>query len=81
MDIVPNWLRRNFRVKLGLFILAVILWFMVVSQRTYEYNIAIPIKVDGLRPDKVVVNELPHEVEIKVEALGRELLRLSLIHI
>lgn len=77
MGFLPRWLRENFRVKFGLFILAVLLWFLVISERTYEHSIMIPIEVVGISPEKVLVNEIPDEAEVKFQAQGRELIRLQ----
>ena len=69
-------MRDNFRIKAGLFVLASLLWFLVVTQRSYEHSLTIPIQVVGLRPGKVIVNEIPAEADVTFRAQGRELMRL-----
>ncbi|NQT35222.1 YbbR-like domain-containing protein [bacterium] len=76
MKFIPRWLRDNFRIKAGLFILATLLWFLVVTQRNYEHLLTIPIQIAGLRPGKVIVNEIPTEAEVTFRAQGKELVRL-----
>ncbi len=77
MDFLPRWLRDNFRVKLGLFILACLLWLLVVTQHSYEYSFEIPIKTVGLKPGKVISNKLPEFARVKFQAQGRELFRMQ----
>jgi len=75
-EYIPRWLRVNFRIKFGLFVLAVLLWFLVVIQRSYEYTITIPIDTGGIKPGKVLVNAIPTEAKVSFRAQGRELLQL-----
>ncbi len=77
MKLLPRWLRDNFRIKSGLFLLATLLWLLVVTQRSYEHLIRIPIVVVGLKPGKVIVNEIPALAEVKFHAQGRELFRMQ----
>jgi len=77
MKLLPRWLRDNFRIKFGLFLLATLLWLLVVSQRSYEHLIRIPVVVVGLKPGKVIVNEIPAFAEVKFHAQGRELFRMQ----
>jgi len=74
---IPRWFRVNFRIKLGLFALAVLLWFLVVIQRSYEYTITIPIDAGGIKSGKVLVNAIPTEAKVSFRAQGRELLQLK----
>ena len=77
MDFLPRRLGENYKVKLGLFILALLLWFLVVTQRRHEHSFNIPIELAGLKPDKIIVTEVPAEAEVKFQAQGRELLRMQ----
>ncbi len=56
--------------------MATLLWFLVVTHRSYEHSFTIPIQVVGLRPGKVIVNEIPAEAEVTFRAQGRELMLL-----
>ncbi|MDP8240613.1 MAG: hypothetical protein P9X24_16095 [Candidatus Hatepunaea meridiana] len=77
MNFIPCWIRDNFRVKLGLFILATLLWFLVVSQRSYEHSLTIPIQITGLKSGKLIVSEIPEEAKVTFHAQGRELMRMQ----
>lgn len=76
---MPGWIKQNFRIKMGLFLLATLLWFLVVSKRSYEYAIVIPIEVIGLQPDMTLVNSLPSEALVKFRAAGQSLLSIRFI--
>ncbi|MFH0765895.1 MAG: CdaR family protein [Calditrichota bacterium] len=76
MTFVPRWLRENLRVKFGLLILASALWFLVITQQTYEYILNVPIAVSDLQPGKIVASALPAHAKVRIQGTGRELLRL-----
>ncbi len=77
MKFLPRWLRENFQVKLGLFILAILLWFLVVIERTYEYAFDIPIELEGVKKSRVVMNPVPDMARVIFQARGRELLQMQ----
>ncbi|MFC2149983.1 YbbR-like domain-containing protein [Calditrichota bacterium] len=76
MKFFPDWLSRNFRIKLGLFLLAVMLWFLVVSDEIVEQSISIPIIIDGVREGKVIANNPPDHADVRIQATGKQLLRM-----
>lgn len=76
MAILLQSLRKNFRVKLGMFSLAVLLWFLVVTEKTYEYIIDTPIHLTGLKLTKTLAEPLPASARVKYHARGRELVRM-----
>lgn len=79
MNFAPNWLKSNFSVKLGLFFLASLLWFLVVTERNFESVLNIPIKVEGLSEDKCLLKPVADIAKVKVKARGKSLLQLRLI--
>jgi len=80
MKLLPRWLRENFKVKAGMFILAVLLWFLVVSEKSYDYIVTTPIINIGLSTDRALVKPIPTEVKVKYRGRGRELLRLIYVN-
>ncbi len=79
MNFIPRWLQSNFPVKLGLFILASLLWFLVVTERSYESVLKIPIRIEGLPENKCLLKSVADIAEVKVKARGKSLLQLRLI--
>ncbi len=76
---LPNWLQQNFRVKAGLFILAVLLWFLVVTERTFEYAFELPVVPVNVKEGKVIAQEYVRYALVKFEADGKDLLRMQFI--
>ncbi len=79
MNILPHWLKNHFPVKVGLFMVATLLWFLVVTERSYEYVLEIPINVERLSPDKCLAKPIVEFAGVKVQAHGKSLMRLRLI--
>ncbi|MDP8227844.1 MAG: CdaR family protein [Candidatus Electryoneaceae bacterium] len=77
MKFLPQWLRQNFRIKFGLFVLATLLWFLVVAERNYEYAYDVPIQIDHLRRNKIITEPIPITAEVKFQARGRQLLQMQ----
>ncbi len=80
MAFIPHWLSDNFRVKASLFLLAVMLWFLVVTERSYEYVLQVPLEIVDLKPGKVVAGPVPETVGVKFQATGKELLRMQFVN-
>ena len=57
-------------------LLAIFLWLFVVTGREYEEVEKIPLVIANLKPDKMLVNEIPKEVEVRFRGSGRALLGL-----
>jgi len=74
--IVPGWLRENFRIKFSLFALAAILWFLVVTEKNFEYTLEIPIVLKNIAKGRMVSNPYPTEAEVRFQASGKQLLRM-----
>lgn len=80
MRLRPTWRESNFRVKLGMLILATLLWFLVVTEKAFEYSFAIPLTTVGLHPCKCLAFALPSTVRVKFHGRGKELLRLLYVN-
>lgn len=66
---------HNFSMKLLSLFLAFVLWLFVLSERTIEYGLVIPVRLDGLPRDLVVTSPPPDSVNLKVSG-PRPLLNL-----
>jgi len=67
---------RNLRVKLIALAMAFFLWFYVVTESTYQYELEIPIRVTNLAPDRMMLDELPPRALVRVEGSGKALIGL-----
>ena len=74
--IIPHWLKDNFRIKIGLFCLAILLWFLVVTEKTYDHVTEIPIVPTQVKVGKMITNQIPEVALVKFRATGKEMLKL-----
>ena len=78
MSIVQR-LKRNWQVKLYMFILAILLWFFVVTNQTYETGIDVPLDIVDMKSDKILVSDVPATVSVRFAGPGKDLLILKYI--
>jgi hypothetical protein len=67
------WSIEN-RVKVALLLLAILLWFFVISNQDYEASFPIPLVIKGMEPELVYVEDPPEDVTISCKGRGRDLL-------
>ncbi|MBT4036270.1 MAG: YbbR-like domain-containing protein [Candidatus Marinimicrobia bacterium] len=65
---------RDIQIKVGSVILAVLLWFFVVTDIEYFFDLDIPLRIDGLSEDKAFNNEIPELVTARFRGKGHTLL-------
>lgn len=80
ISILPHWLRDNFKIKASMFVLAVLLWFLVVIERTYEHVLDIPLLPVNVKEGKLIANLYPRTARVKFQATGKELLRMRFLN-
>ena len=70
-----SWLLDNLGLKLIALVIGLLLWFHVVSEKVYEYNVHLPV-TNVLLNDSLTLSECPPEsVMVTVSAIGKQLLR------
>lgn len=65
----------NILLKITAVLLAVLLWFHVVSKKQYEYNLTLPVKQIDLPAGIAPVGGFPDSLVVRVLASGKQLLR------
>lgn len=78
MHIVQR-LKRNWQVKLYMFLLAILLWFFVVTNQTYETGIDVPLDIVDMKSDKILVSDIPSTISVRFAGAGKDLLILKYI--
>jgi hypothetical protein len=73
-----NFFLKNYTAKLALLLMAVFLWFFVVTSREYDQILSVPIKLINLRESKVFLEIPPSSAEVRFHGKGTSLLLLSL---
>ncbi len=68
----------DIQIKLGSLLLAILLWFFVVTDSEYFYDLDIPLRIDGLAKDKALNNELPEFIKARFRGKGHTLLWASM---
>jgi YbbR domain-containing protein len=71
-----NWKSsaQNWSIKVGAFLIGVLLWAHVKTDQRYESVINLPLEVSESSGRYVVANEIPETVEILVRGTGKDLL-------
>ncbi len=67
---------ENYKVKLALFVMAVFLWFFVVSSREYVQVMKVPLRVVNFSSDKLFLEDPPPSVQVRFRGKGTSLLLL-----
>jgi YbbR domain-containing protein len=71
-------LTQNLKVKIVVFLFAVLVWFFVITEDQYSYELTVPIRISNLKSGKIIKNDYPKSARIVVMAPGKHLLRLLL---
>jgi len=69
---------RDYQVKLVVLVVAIFIWFYVITENIYDHSIDVPIVITSLSDDKVVINPIPKRVKLKVRGTGKSLIALSM---
>jgi len=67
----------DYQIKLFILAFAILLWFYVSLEDTYEYNISVRIVPINVRSNYVIVNDYPKEVLVKFRGKGKSLFALK----
>ena len=75
-----NFLRKlflNYQIKLFILAFAVLLWFYVSLEETYEYTIPVRIVPTNVRSNYLIANNYPKEALVKFRGKGKSLFALK----
>lgn len=64
----------DIQIKTGSLILAILLWFFVVTDIDYFFDLDIPLRIEGLSEDKAFNNEIPELITARFKGKGHTLL-------
>lgn len=67
---------KNYKVKIVALVFAIVIWFFVITENEYEYVIEVPVAVINTPPGKVILNDLPKVVKVKIKGTGKDLIAL-----
>ena len=69
-------IKLNIKPLLGSLIFAIILWVMVATDKTYSYQIKVPIEIVRLAPNLTLLEPTPEFAIIEVQGKGRSLISI-----
>jgi len=69
---------QNYRAKIALLLMAVFLWFFVVSSKEYVQVLRVPVCTLNLQPDKVFLKAPPTYAQVRFRGRGTSLILLAL---
>ena len=70
---------ENLGFKIVAVVMALLLWFHVATEKVYEYTKSFPVKISNIPEELILSQEVPEEVQVKIQGKGKELLKLLLM--
>ena len=70
-----KWLLNNLGLKITAFVMGLLLWVHVATEKTYNYDLRLPITEIMLKPGLALAKEPPDSLMVAVSATGKQLLR------
>jgi len=69
---------KNIRTKIVVISLAIFIWFFVETSNNYKYSFKIPLVINNLTTEAIIINEVPEYVRITVWGKGSDILSMIL---
>ncbi len=70
-------LLNNYKLKLVILLVAIFIWFFVITENEFEHVIDVPIAAVNISENKVLLNKLPNNAKVKIKGSGKDLIALS----
>ncbi len=70
-------LLKDYKLKLVALLFAIFIWFFVVTENQYEYELEMPIVAANVPDGKVILNKLPQTASVKIKGSGKGLIALG----
>jgi YbbR domain-containing protein len=67
---------QNFWFKLVSVVMALLLWFHVATDNTYEYSDKFPLEIVGIPESLLLAEKLPDYINVTIQGKGKDLLKL-----
>ena len=69
--------RQDWNIRVYMFLLAILLWVVVMMTQEYETTVNVPVVPVNIRADKILTNDLPDVVPVRFSGQGKDLFLLS----
>ncbi|MFH0883814.1 MAG: CdaR family protein [bacterium] len=70
---------KDWQLKIYMLLLAILLWTFVVTNQVYEVVLEVTLDIVNMKPDKVLVSDVPQSIPIRFSGVGKDLLILKYI--
>jgi len=70
-----KWLFDHFWLKIAAFVMALVVWIHVATEKTYNYELNLPVTEIALKDDLALSRKPPDSLLVTVSATGKQLLR------
>jgi YbbR domain-containing protein len=74
--IILKWLKVNWGIKILSLFIALLVWWHVRTERTYEVSFSLPLCLRNLPSQISFVEEPPESVKVVIQGKGKDLVRL-----
>ena len=71
-----NWFLKNTRMKIGLLLLAVAIWFITIMGNRYTYTIDTPLEIVNIIEGKTLKEKIPQQIQANFTGRGIDLFYL-----
>ena len=71
-----NWFLKNTRVKIGILLLAIAIWFIIILGNQYTYTIDTPLEVVNVEEGKTLKERIPDQIQASFSGRGIDLFYL-----
>lgn len=67
---------NNLDIKIVSVLIALLLWAFVITDKDYESSVPTSVLAWGIRSGLILVEDLPAEIQVRLKAKGRDLIRM-----
>lgn len=79
MEKYISYIKINYRSLSGSLFLGLLLWFTIASDREYNHVISVPLSIETLGENLVLVKNPPQIIRLKIKGTGRALIGLNFV--
>jgi len=73
---LKNWFGTNIGTKIGVLLIAAIIWVYTILGNNYTYTLEVPLEIINVAPDKTLKEQVPSEIEAEFSGKGVDFLYL-----
>ncbi len=73
---LKNWFGTNIGTKLGVLLIAAVIWVYTILGNNYTYTLEVPLEIINVAPDKTLKERVPPEIKAEFTGKGIDFLYL-----